>query len=728
MARSVKVTLEADVGKYIPPVEAAKKATDDLDDKVKATNRDLDKTPTAAARAAAAMKLLGADTDGLRHKLNDVGPGATNSLELIEKKIAETRTAMKQFADDFNKTGSNESLTGLLNSKNDLRKLEGLQKAVSSALEDGAKEGEKAISSAIQTGGKEGSKSLLSSLQGVLSTPVLGPITVGAIAGAIAVSAPAIGAAISAAVIGGGGLSLIGLGIAGQIHSPAVTAAWGQFTDRAKDQLTDASSVFEPALVAGLHGFGDHVDRFMPTLERDFAKLAGPLEHLLDAGAGGFLDRLGPGLEELSSAAAPFIDVLASELPELGGALSQMFHDISANAPGAILFFHDLFSLLDKIIIATGETVGFLSNVYGKLREVGDFFTGHGGRTAVELAALKGAQEDAGKAAKELQTNMQVAAASIDIAGGKAMTASDQYGMLISQLNAVNNTADKVAGAMVDRIVNPMLQADLAANNFDKSLVTLGDTLVSNGGALSAHVQQLKKSETGAQQNKDAILAVVQANLAEYDSQIAVGVAASDAAAKYDQNTKALEDQLRAAGYTQSAIDGLIGKYRAVPDKVDTSIAIQGLTDAINDLDTLLRQINGLHDKTITIQEHVYTYTAPNQTFHGYALGGIRRAQVGMLIPPSSPGTVLTAEPQTGGEALIPLRGISQMRAAQLGQVAMGGYGLDVVPRGYQMGRSGGGGTFRHEWVFGGNVDSAFATAVMKLQRTGDLQITTTRV
>jgi hypothetical protein len=89
-------------------------------------------------------------------------------------------------------------------------------------------------------------------------------------------------------------------------------------------------------------------------------------------------------------------------------------------------------------------------------------------------------------------------------------------------------------------------------------------------------VKALKKAQTGQQDNKDAILAVVQANLQEYDSQIAVGVAASDAAAKYDENTKALEDQLHAAGYTAAQIDALIGKYRNVPDKVDTSIAING--------------------------------------------------------------------------------------------------------------------------------------------------------
>jgi hypothetical protein len=129
-------------------------------------------------------------------------------------------------------------------------------------------------------------------------------------------------------------------------------------------------------------------------------------------------------------------------------------------------------------------------------------------------------------------------------------------------------------------------------------------------------------------------------------------------------------------------------------------------------------QLSLLHDKTITIQEHIYTYQEPSQTFHGYASGGIRRAQVGMLIPPSSPGTVLTAEPQTGGEALIPLRGISQMRAAALGQVAMGGYGLDVVPRG-RVASGGGGGNISITLYGGDDITSAMLGRIRAEVRTG---------
>lgn len=690
MARSVKVTLEADVGRYIVSIKEAKSSTKDLDDKVEGLNRDLDKTPAAAARAAASMKLLGGDTKGVGNQLNDTfGPDKANALGLIDQRIKEVRSSVQGFASDFNKTGSIDSFNLWKSATKDLNGLKSLKKDLTSALEIGAKDGEKAISTAIQEGGQAGSKSLLSILQGALSTPVLGPITVGAISAAVVALSPAIGAAIGAAVIGGTGLGLIGLGIAGQIHSPAVVAAFDQLKQHATDDLTGASSVFGSTLVKGLHGFTDELDKIAPDVQRNLSKLIVPASHLFE-GIGQFIDHLGPGIDSLSTAAAPFIDVLGAELPRLADAFSQMFTDISANAPGAILFFHDLFTAIDITVVGLGGFASAMEKVYGWLRIAADIFGGGGDttRTARDLANLKGAQDEAGKSAAALKTNMEVAGASIDIAGGKAMSASDQYGMLISQLNKVNETSDKVAGAMVDKWVGAMLTSDRAANNFDKSLLTLGDTLEKNGGHLSEHVKALKKAQTGQQDNKDAILAVVEANLRVYDSEIAVGVAASDAAAKYDQNTKALEDQLRAAGYTAKQIDDLIGKYRNVPDKVDTSIAINGLTEAINDMNDLTRLINHLPSRTITIQNVVYTNQPADQLHHGLAMGGIRRAAVGMIIRPRDPGT-LVGEPQTGGEAMIPLRGISQMRAAALGQVAVGGYGLDVVPRGYRSVTSG---------------------------------------
>src|SRR5436305_15160617 len=83
-------------------------------------------------------------------------------------------------------------------------------------------------------------------------------------------------------------------------------------------------------------------------------------------------------------------------------------------------------------------------------------------------------------------------------------------------------------------------------------------------------------------------------------------MSAQDAAAANDANTAALERQLLEAGLTQKEIDGLIGKYRSLPAKVDTDIAMNGLTEAINGLADLIRQINGIPTHKTTSVDIVY--------------------------------------------------------------------------------------------------------------------------
>jgi hypothetical protein len=104
------------------------------------------------------------------------------------------------------------------------------------------------------------------------------------------------------------------------------------------------------------------------------------------------------------------------------------------------------------------------------------------------------------------------------------------------------------------------------------------------------------------------------------------------------------------------------------------------------------------------------------QTNHGraaYAHGGIRHAAMGMVLPPTNPGVVLAAEPQTGGEALIPLRGISRAAAGALMNVAGAGYGLRAMP----------GGTIKIELSVTSDADTAMAGAINEMMRTGKLVV-----
>jgi hypothetical protein len=361
---------------------------------------------------------------------------------------------------------------------------------------------------------------------------------------------------------------------------------------------------------------------------------------------------------------APFLSDLAQWLPELGEHLGDFFETITESGPGARMFFNDVLDLVNGTVDALGWLVKKGSKAYEFFSAAGAAIEGHPIEALTRYAAaIKGldpvttafsdgtrtamaAVDDAiNRTAVESGASLEGLGLDADLTATQMKELATAVDAAFSNMNVLGNESKSV----VDAMIGSMLGLDQASLGFDRSLITLGDTLTANQGQLSEHVKQLKKTETGAMQNKEAILGVVEANLREYDALIAVGFSAEDAAAKYDENTKALEDQMRAAGMTQEEIDGLIGKYRGVPDRVTTAIALEGLTKALNDLSDLLAEINHVartHYGSVIITEEYRTSSpyAPGGSVYksqvpgAYAHGGIVGAQGG---GPRSGGTVV---------------------------------------------------------------------------------------
>src|SRR5205814_1848585 len=103
-----------------------------------------------------------------------------------------------------------------------------------------------------------------------------------------------------------------------------------------------------------------------------------------------------------------------------------------------------------------------------------------------------------------------------------------------------------------------------------------------------------------------------------------------------------------------------------------------------------LDRLKGTYEIDITtVYKSIYiSQTAPQDIKQGLAKGGIRtrgggirHAAVGLLIPPSNPGTILAGEPKTGGELLSPLRGGNRWQMFRHARMLGDRYGFDVVPR-----------------------------------------------
>jgi len=658
---------------------------------------DLDKLKRKAKEAQTTVKGLGDEFAKASEHGSDfekaLGRDVTY-LDFIKARMVSTRAEVKNLGDEFNRTGSSDVFEKLTKSQSLLAELESVRKrlkgTISDGISDGAKDGgprfEKLVIGAA-TGAAESVAGLFG--KSLSSMPPEAQAALGAsIVAVVAAAAPFIGAAMGGALLGGIATIGIGAGIASQIKDPDVLNATEDLKRKMSIDFRDAGSAFKQPILDSEREISDAFSHFAPELKKEFDSLA-PSLRSLTAGLLGFAREAWPGVRNGLEAGQVVIERLAQDLPQLGHYIGEFFNEIKSDGPAGAAALHDLLNIIELLLLGMGEGINLLSKIYQGFKVMTDLNWGNFTGLVEDIVGV-------GSKADDTASNMRNLAVGVDLAGGAAMDASAQYQALITKLNTASTTSDSVAGAMSDRLFGSLIGIDQATLHVQESFTSLTQTLQNNKNALDIHTQ-------AGQQDREAILAAVQANIQMYDSQISVGMSATDAAAAYDANTQALERQLRQAGLTQAQIDGLIGKYASVPDKVNTDIAINGLTNAIEDLDTLLRQINGLHDKDITIAEHVYTYQDPSQTFHSYrATGGI----VGAAGGGPRGGLVEVGEM---GRELVRLPYGSQVYSHGDSERMMADAG----------GSSAGGGTLVVEWA--GDTNSAFATALAELNRKGVL-------
>jgi hypothetical protein len=520
-----------------------------------------------------------------------------------------------------------------------------------------------AVENAGVNAGKSFSKGLLGEIKGGVSSigeaGFTNPIVLAALAPAVVEA----GAAVGGLLLTGIGLAGIGAGIAGQINDPRVQQAGSILGKDVSTGFKKATAGFAQPLADELNDLDREWAKLEPGVAATFDKLA-PLVHNLGDGAAGFVDKLVPGLEDAAVAAGPLVADFAQWLPQLGSEFSDLLKTMADNS-GTL---EDGLNLVLGTVSALVEVSSVGVDVGSKLFEVGKATTG-------TVAAVI----DLGDASGGAYGQLDKLGDSAEQTGTKVADSGPDYQALSKLLNQVSLDADDLAGQMTDKVVNAFLDADGATLHYAETQTRLAETLKQNKHAFDIHTK-------AGQENREMIRSSISANLAVYDSMIKSGYSAQEAAKAYDQNTAALEKQLKKAGFTTKQIDDLIGKYRKVPDNVDTDIAAHGLENAIDRLGFLLAKLNGLDGSTFGFFIHGYTEVDPIASHHDYgATGGlwtgagrIRHFDQGGTIMPSDPGTILVGEPVTNGEDLIPRSGITKTRAQQLVGNAAAAHGLST--------------------------------------------------
>lgn len=716
--RKASVSLELNAGQFKAEATIAEAKVHGLDDTVQKLDRSITKIPPDAAKAAAALKLLGTSADDAGRKVQGVGVAGTTSMTRLGDAVSHARAEVRRLADEFNRTGDVSVLGKLFSAQKDLKALEGLSKRVSGALQQGAADG-----------GRESAKTFASSMQGGLSTPALGPVLIGVLVGAAVLAAPA----MSAAIMGAAGLGGIGIGIAGQFQDPMVHRA---FVNMANDLLTtlrEDTGAFKAPLIAAAGIFGASLQDSLNSV--DFGDLAKDVEPLA-AGLGGLLTSIMPGLNKMFAAAGPILKALSGDLAVVGNDISVMFAEFASGGKGAQESLRILLMVLGGLLVMVGGVVLALSKAtewfVATGEAVGSFFEHIS--SGVPLlqrwgAGVKSIFSDL-NGANDLETTSRALTA----LGANAALTADDFGKLAGMAGQTAETFDTVTAKLTGALFNAIMSADQATLGWHSSLLNLHDALQQNHLAIDKHTGLVDVNTRAGIANREAVLAAMTANMQIYQSQIAVGMSAADATAAYEANTAALEAMLRKAGYTKAQIDDMIGSLKNVPAKTNADIAMHGLTEALNNLGNLIAAANGLNGRTFgftMVSKTVYVsdYQTYRQGERGNRYGGIyQHAEQGLLsakvYSPMGPARYAFAEPATGGEAFVPRHGDYGRSTAILDEASRW-YGGRFMAAG---GMSGGGGSTSVNLTLtlgpgGAPADRALAQIAHYALRTGSLQL-----
>jgi hypothetical protein len=689
-------------------MEASAKATDNVDDKVEALDRSLKKIPPDAAKASAAMKLLGDDTGKAALKLQDFGRSST-SMGLLDQHIEHTRGELRRLADEFDRTGDSGTLQRLFRTGDELKDLERFKKRLVSWAGDAGKQG-----------GQEFAKNLSASSQGALSMPVAGPAIAALIVGAVAAALPV----VNGLLLGAAGLGGIGLGIAGQFRDPQVKAAIGDMGHTLMAELQRDTMAFKQPLIDSAGLFGDALGRALRSI--DFGRLSQLLVPLA-SGVGGLFTGMMPGFNHALEAAEPVIRALAQELPEVGRALSDMFDSFARGGPGATEALRTALMLLEGMLRMVGLVTEAFSGVYHEVVRVEDnvanlvdgfahavpvlgaladktkAFLDHIRYGSTDVAQLGRSLREVGESGLQTVGDLErTADAWKDVNAGLSLVAQTATALpmvldgvshamhgtaigMVSDLDKVDITLNQMTGQLEQQVFGAIMGVAQANIAWHQSLLGVNEAVKQNGTTLKDNTKE-------GLANQLAILGMVQGNQQLYQANIASGMSADQARQVYEQNHDTMVRGAVAAGFNAGQVHGLTDAYRAVPATAQTEIIAKGLRSVLDAINDLIWQLALLNGKSATVDVYYRTHGMPapssgSSQLNFMAGGGIRKAQVGLVIPPSDPGTVLVGEPQTGGEVLIPMRGardpVGLMRAAGAG------YGLDVVPRGWGMGGGG---------------------------------------
>lgn len=188
-------------------------------------------------------------------------------------------------------------------------------------------------------------------------------LAVGTLATALA---PVIGAGITGAILLALGGGVLAVGIAGAFKDPRILGAANDLKTKLGKLFEEFGKPFRGPVADFLEKFSGFIDRISPKM-KDLGDSMAPLVGALGDGFIGMLDKAMPGILKAVEASKPLFDTLAKHMPQIGDAVSKFFASISEQGDDANLFFDDLLTFVEKLIVVMGKLIAIFTSAYDKV-------------------------------------------------------------------------------------------------------------------------------------------------------------------------------------------------------------------------------------------------------------------------------------------------------------------------------------------------------------------------
>ncbi|WP_148086480.1 phage tail tape measure protein [Micromonospora sp. HM5-17] len=363
---------------------------------------------------------------------------------------------------------------------------------------------------------------------------------------------------------------------------------------------------------------------------------------------------------------------------DLGTLDSGFWADLGNGIAGAVESMTGLGSVADESLQHARERLEAIDQALTQLVQ-----SGQGEQAAAIFAKLTEEAREQGVSVDELRAGLPGYAAALETAGAASGTAAGQVGQLGAEAEQAAEAAEQLKEAF-DELFGIQMDADTALIQYHQGLADVREELGRGTRTLSVHSEEGRK-------NRSALLDQIESIKNLRDARIAEGMSVEEANQKYDSQLGQLERLARQLGYDEDEVRDLIGAYRDIPKRVDTTVSVD-TRSALQRARELRDYLKKIPDEVVNIALRVTgasnaaAAAAAIRKQYANRWGGVyTHAQEGVLreahvASPVAPARYAYAEPATGGEAFVPRHG-DPARSLSILDTAAGWYGHMLVPR-----------------------------------------------